>query len=102
MDEEENDLLYFVYSFFCVFFLIYFLISEVYSDFVGEARFDIFGVTSAMIVGGIGVVSDGVVGDFPIFWVHDSSIVIGCGRPLFDIFTRVQYSNCNVTIGFVN
>jgi hypothetical protein len=39
---------------------------EVYSDFVKEAHFDIFGVTGVKIVGGIGVVFDGVVGSFPI------------------------------------
>jgi hypothetical protein len=78
------------------------LILEVYSDFVGEEHFDIFGVTSAMIIGGIGVVSNGVVGGFPILRVHDSSIVIAFGGPLFDILTRVPYYRCNVTIGSIN
>ncbi len=66
MDEKENAycLMFLV---FCVFpFLIYIFILEVYSDFVGEADFDISGVIGAMIVGGIGVVFDGVVGGFPI------------------------------------
>ncbi len=73
---------------------------EVYSDFVGEAHFDIFGVIGAMIVGG--VVFNGVVGGFPILRVHDSSIAIAFGGSFFDILTRVPYSRCNVTIGFVN
>ncbi len=42
------------------------MILEVYGDFVREAHFDIFGVTGVMIVGGISVVFDGVVGSFPI------------------------------------
>lgn len=78
------------------------MILEVYSDFVGEEHFDIFGVTSAMIIGGIGVVSNGVVGGFPILRVHDSSIVIAFGGPLFDILPNVPSFSCSVIVGFTN
>jgi hypothetical protein len=50
-----------------------------------------------MIVGGIGVVFNGVVGGFPILQVHDFSIAIAFGKPLFDILTRVPYSSYSVT-----
>jgi len=54
------------------------------------------------LVGGIGVVSDGLVGGFPIIWVHESSIVIAFRGPFFNILTRVPYSSCSVTIGSIN
>ncbi len=77
----------FIVFFVFVFFILFFIL-EVYSDFVKEAHFDIFGVTGVKIVGGIGVVFDGVVGSFPILRVHDSSIVIAFGGPFLTSLLR--------------
>ncbi len=77
-----NDLLSF--SFFFVFaFLIQFLILQVYNGFVEEMHFD--------IVGGIGVVFDGVVGASPILWVPNFYIAITFGRPPFDSLLGVPF-----------
>ncbi len=76
-----------LFCFFVFAFLIQFLILQVYNDFVEEMHFD--------IVGGKGVVFDGVVGGFPILWVPNFSIVVTFGRPPFDILLGVPFFNYN-------
>ncbi len=63
------------------------MILQVYSDFVEEMHFD--------IVGGIGVVFDGVVGGSLILWVLDFSIVVTFGRPPFDVLLGVPVFSYN-------
>jgi len=99
---------------FLVFFMfglfIIFLILQVYSDFVEETHFDTIGVISVVFVGGthdvsIGVtnvVSNGVVGSYPILWVHDYSIVVAFGGPLSNILPNVPSFSCIVIVGFTN
>ncbi len=91
MDERVSDLLSYVFGFFVFYFLIQFLILQVYNDLVGEAHFHIVGVTNVM--------SNGVVRNSPIPWVHDFSIVVTFGGPPFDILIGVPSSSCSVTIG---
>jgi hypothetical protein len=69
--------------FFVFVFLIQFLILQVYNDFVEKMHFD--------IVGGIGVVFDGVAWGSPIRWVPDFSIAITFGRPPFDILLGAPF-----------
>jgi hypothetical protein len=80
-------------------FLIQVVILQVYNDFVEEVHFDTIGVTNVVSIGGIGVVFDNVVRSSPIPWVHDYSIVVAFGGPIFDILPSVPSSSCSVIVG---
>jgi hypothetical protein len=88
--------------------LIQFLILQVHNDFVEKAHFDTIGVITVVSVGGtgdvssIGVVSNGVVGGFPILRVYDFFIVVAFGGPLSNILPSVPSFSCIVTVGFID
>ncbi len=55
-----------------------------------------------MSIGGIGVVSIGVVRSSPIPWARDSSISVAFGIPLSNILLSVSSFSYNVIIDYVD